>query len=70
MIPEQLEQLNCQIMLGNTYHLGNRPVQQSRNRKTFLTTYILTAPFPNNRALICWKAVVDCTTLWAGQEIC
>ncbi|KAI9551619.1 hypothetical protein GHT06_021952 [Daphnia sinensis] len=25
IIPEQLEQLNCQIMLGNTYHLGNRP---------------------------------------------
>lgn len=25
MIPEQLEELNCQIMLANTYHLGNRP---------------------------------------------
>jgi len=25
VIPEQLEQLNCQIMLGNTYHLGTRP---------------------------------------------
>jgi len=24
--PEQLEELDCQIMLGNTYHLGHRPV--------------------------------------------
>ena len=26
LLPEQLEDLNCQIILGNTYHLGNRPV--------------------------------------------
>ena len=26
MTPNQLEQAGCQIMLGNTYHLGNRPV--------------------------------------------
>lgn len=26
VVPEQLEELNCQILLGNTYHLGNRPV--------------------------------------------
>ena len=26
LIPEQLKDLNCQIMLGNTYHLGHRPV--------------------------------------------
>ncbi|XP_074655166.1 queuine tRNA-ribosyltransferase catalytic subunit 1-like [Tubulanus polymorphus] len=25
LIPEQLEKLNCQIILGNTYHLGHRP---------------------------------------------
>ncbi|KAK2145430.1 hypothetical protein LSH36_682g01071 [Paralvinella palmiformis] len=25
LLPEQLEELNCQIILGNTYHLGNRP---------------------------------------------
>lgn len=25
ILPEQLEKLNCQIILGNTYHLGNRP---------------------------------------------
>lgn len=24
--PRQLEALDCQILLGNTYHLGNRPV--------------------------------------------
>ena len=29
LIPEQLEELNCQIMLGNTYHLGHRPVSES-----------------------------------------
>jgi len=23
---EQLDRLGCRIMLGNTYHLGNRPV--------------------------------------------
>ena len=26
MTPRQLEAMDCQIMLGNTYHLGNRPV--------------------------------------------
>ena len=25
ILPCQLEQLDCRIMLGNTYHLGNRP---------------------------------------------
>ncbi|EFN87359.1 Probable queuine tRNA-ribosyltransferase [Harpegnathos saltator] len=25
LLPQQLEQLDCQIILGNTYHLGNRP---------------------------------------------
>ncbi|XP_012270247.1 queuine tRNA-ribosyltransferase catalytic subunit [Orussus abietinus] len=28
LLPQQLEQLNCQIILGNTYHLGNRPGTQ------------------------------------------
>lgn len=26
LLPEQLKELNCQIMLSNTYHLGTRPV--------------------------------------------
>ena len=26
MTPKQLEDLDCQILLGNTYHLGNKPV--------------------------------------------
>lgn len=26
LTPRQLEQLGCKIMLGNTYHLGHRPV--------------------------------------------
>lgn len=25
LLPDQLEKLNCQIILGNTYHLGTRP---------------------------------------------
>ncbi len=25
MLPEQLERMDCRIILGNTYHLGNRP---------------------------------------------
>ncbi|XP_004929252.2 queuine tRNA-ribosyltransferase catalytic subunit [Bombyx mandarina] len=25
LLPEQLENLDCEIILGNTYHLGNRP---------------------------------------------
>ena len=29
MTPEQLKELNCQILLGNTYHLGNRPVRNT-----------------------------------------
>eukprot|EP00088_Acartia_fossae_P020033 TRINITY_DN2172_c0_g1_i4.p1 TRINITY_DN2172_c0_g1~~TRINITY_DN2172_c0_g1_i4.p1 ORF type:complete len:409 (+),score=68.12 TRINITY_DN2172_c0_g1_i4:43-1269(+) len=28
IIPEQLEALDCRIMLANTYHLGNRPGEQ------------------------------------------
>lgn len=25
LLPDQLESLDCEIILGNTYHLGNRP---------------------------------------------
>lgn len=27
ILPDQLENINCQIILGNTYHLGMRPVR-------------------------------------------
>lgn len=27
LTPLQLEELDCRIILGNTYHLGNRPVR-------------------------------------------
>ena len=27
MTPQQLVDLDCQLILGNTYHLGNRPVR-------------------------------------------
>lgn len=26
LLPKQLEDLDCEILLGNTYHLGHRPV--------------------------------------------
>ena len=32
LTPEQLEELNCQIILANTYHLGMRPVRFSDNK--------------------------------------
>ena len=30
LTPSQLEGADCQIVLGNTYHLGNRPVCRRR----------------------------------------
>ena len=32
MTPQQLIDLDCQLILGNTYHLGNRPVSSQRIR--------------------------------------
>ena len=26
VLPEQIRELNCNLILGNTYHLGHRPV--------------------------------------------
>lgn len=26
LVPDQLRELDCRIILGNTYHLGHRPV--------------------------------------------
>lgn len=31
VMPDQLENINCQIILGNTYHLGMRPVSSSQS---------------------------------------
>ena len=28
LVPDQLRELDCKIMLGNTYHLGHRPVSR------------------------------------------
>ena len=36
LVPEQLKELDCKIMLGNTYHLGHRPVRFS---------YLLLSPY-------------------------
>lgn len=30
LVPDQLKELNCKIMLGNTYHLGHRPVSMKK----------------------------------------
>ena len=27
VLPEQIKELNCNLILGNTYHLGHRPVR-------------------------------------------
>lgn len=27
LVPDQLRELDCRIILGNTYHLGHRPVR-------------------------------------------
>ena len=32
--PGQLEELDCQIILGNTYHLGHRPVSGYRSLRS------------------------------------
>lgn len=34
VLPEQLRQLDCRIMLGNTYHLGHRPVNYNIYKKS------------------------------------
>ena len=33
VLPEQIKELNCNLILGNTYHLGHRPVG---NLNTFI----------------------------------
>ena len=43
LMPEQLEELDCQIILGNTYHLGHRPV--SRSKYTTTTMSIMSVHF-------------------------
>ena len=37
MTPLQLEQLDCHIILGNTYHLGMRPVSRIKKETSHLT---------------------------------
>lgn len=41
LTPEQLHQLNCRIILGNTYHLGHRPVIIFQFLSTFLLKFYL-----------------------------
>lgn len=48
LLPEQLEKLECNLILGNTYHLGNRPVGQIRVTSQYIhllcnliTSYLL-----------------------------
>lgn len=44
ILPDQLENINCQIILANTYHLGMRPVSVRINNPTTMRTRIST-PF-------------------------
>ena len=39
LTPKQLESMNCQIMLGNAYHLGNRPVNIYKYNVTLLAVH-------------------------------
>ena len=43
---QQLLDLDCQIMLGNTYHLGNRPVRCAH--VLYITSNMPTIPSPGN----------------------
>lgn len=37
LLPIQLEQMDCRIMLGNTYHLGNRPGVETMQKERMET---------------------------------
>lgn len=36
ILPSQIKDLKCNLILGNTYHLGNRPVKKSSKNENFL----------------------------------
>ena len=62
LTPEQLHQLNCRIILGNTYHLGHRPVSASALHS------LLQALFDSHRALSFWSRWVAYTRSCTGTE--
>ena len=62
LTPEQLHQLNCRIILGNTYHLGHRPVSSS-----VLHSFSQTL-FNSHRALSFWRKWVAYTRSCTGTE--
>ncbi len=33
LLPHQIKELNCNLILGNTYHLGHRPVCNLINKQ-------------------------------------
>ena len=41
VLPEQLEELNVQILLGNTYHLGLKPVSKPLNKNLLLVMLLV-----------------------------
>jgi tRNA-guanine family transglycosylase len=40
VLPEQIKDLNCNLILGNTYHLGHRPVGTFLIFQIVLTTFL------------------------------
>ena len=69
MTPRQLEALDCRILLGNTYHLGNRPVRSSVKFLHGPVKIFLTHKFFAARVVRCWREWEVCTNLWAGTEL-
>ena len=62
LTPEQLHQLNCRIILGNTYHLGHRPVSSS------ILDSVSSTLFHLRRALSFWHTWVACIHSCTGTE--
>ena len=64
MTPKQLEEMDCQIMLGNAYHLGNRPV------RGIVLLLFFHSHFLKTRDVEYLRKLVDCINSWTGTEAC
>ncbi len=64
---QQLIEMDCQIILGNTYHLGNRPVISSCHEEWSFLNNALPLFI---RVVKSWEKLVDFTALWVGIEHC
>ena len=50
VLPDQIKELNCNLILGNTYHLGHRPVGIRFQRVCLV--FLLTISFDLNYSYI------------------